>query len=240
MVDFNMVGLQGDQLVRLIRDTDHIYLPVIFYSSSTVETLLDAVRSAELDGVYIANRDFLINKVKDVIGSLLVKEQTVKQVRGLLMEGVSEVDAQFFEIFSKVWADIDEEKRKEIGAYLRDIVANRVKSAKSKLAKFPSDAENFNDHIRTKFLTAAYDTHTRWRVTMKILELVDHSTGDLAELKKFAKKPEGEKSLNELRNDYAHKSRKLLADGHTVEHCVSIRKTLRAQFANIDAIMGSE
>lgn len=30
MVDYHMNGLQGDQLVRLIRETDHIYLPVIF------------------------------------------------------------------------------------------------------------------------------------------------------------------------------------------------------------------
>lgn len=240
MVDYHMEGLQGDQLVRLIRETDHIYLPVIFYSSSTVSDLLDAVREAELDGVYIANRTALINKVKSVIGSLLVREQTVKQVRGLLMEGVSEIDAQFYEIFQKVWAGLNDEKQAAIAAYLQEILNERVDSATKKAEKLPDDPENFGAHIITKFLTSSYDTYTRWRLTKKVLQLNGHSEEDIAELKKFAVMPDGVKPLNGLRNDYAHKSRKLLAEDHSDARCIEIRKALRSQTANIDAILGSE
>lgn len=240
MVDYRMEGLQGDQLVRLIRETEHIYLPVIFYSSSTVPELLDAVREAELDGVYIANRLALMNKVKSVVGSLLVREQTVKQVRGLLMEGVSEIDTQFNEIFQKVWQKLSEEKQVEIVKYLQDILNKRAKSTSSKADKLPDDIEGFGAHILEHFLTASYDTYTRWRLTKKVLELSGHAEKDIAELKKFAVLTEDKKSLNDLRNDYAHKSRKLLDEEHNDARCVEIRKAIRSQNANIDAILGSE
>ena len=240
MVDYHMEGLQGDQLVRLIRETDHIYLPVIFYSSSSVTDLLNAVREAELDGVYIANRSALMNKVKSVVGSLLVREQTVKQVRGLLMEGVSEIDAQFNEIFQKVWQELSGEQQAEIEKYLQNILNERAKSASSKAEKLPNGVEEFGKHIVQRFLTVSYDTYTRWRLTKKVLELAGHDEKDVAELKKFATLPEGQKPLNGLRNDYAHKSRKLLAEEHNDARCVEIRKALRSQSANIDAILGSE
>jgi CheY-like chemotaxis protein len=239
MVDYHMDGLSGDQLVRLIRETDHIYLPVIFYSSSTVSDLLDAVRAAELDGVYIANRDLLINKVKEVVGSLLVKEQTVKQVRGLLMEGVSEIDAQFNEIFQRRWSMLQAEHKQTVLDYLKTILAGRVKSAAKKVENFPSDAEGFNQHITKEFLTSSYDTYTRWRLTGKILELTNQPVEDLDELKNFAEMPDGKKSLNGLRNDYAHISRKLLEAEHDTEKCIKIRQALRTQNANIDAILGT-
>lgn len=239
MVDYHMEGLKGDQLVRLIRDTDHIYLPVIFYSSSTVSDLLDAVREAELDGVYIANRNALINKVKEVVRSLLVREQTVKQVRGLLMEGVSEIDAQFYEIFQKFWAGLSKDQRASISTYLKGIMDDRVKSAAIRAKKLPADPKKFDEHIIAEFLTPSYDTYTRWRLIKKVLELVGHTEDDLTELKKFAVKPDGEKTLNGLRNDYAHKSRKLLSEEHNDARCIEIRRALRSQSANVDAILGS-
>ncbi len=240
LVDYHMEGLSGDQLVKVIRESDHIYLPVIFYSSSTVDDLLNAVRDAALDGVYIANRDFLINKIRDVVNSLLVKEQTVKQVRGLLMEGVSEIDTRFEEIFFRTWDDCTEIQKSGLEGYLKKIIIEKAKSAKKRCGEFPSEAAAFDEHIRSSFLTANYDTYTRWRLTNKILELVGHTPADLQTLKEFVNREDGQAPLNNLRNDYAHKSRKLLSDEHSLERCIEIRRELRSQFANIDSILGSE
>jgi len=240
MVDYHMDGLPGDQLVRLIRDTEHIYLPVIFYSTSSVSDLHDAVREALLDGVYIASRPALIIKVKEVVKSFLRGEQTVKQVRGLLMEGVSEIDAQFFEIFKQVWEGLDNSQQVETAKYLKDILDKRKITATKTAKDLPKDVEKFGEHIRTKFLTASYDTYTRWRLTQKVLKLTGHPKEDLAELKKFAEMPDGQNTLNGLRNDYAHKSRKLLTEEHTEDRCIEIRRALRDQTVNIDRILGSE
>lgn len=240
MVDYNMVGLAGDQLINLIRETDHIYLPVIFYSSSTVEELHKAVQEAALDGVYIANRDFLIQKFGNVVKSLLVKEQTVKQVRGLLMEGVSEIDARFYDIFFKAWNDCSSEQRTEIEQSLRKIVSNREKEARKNNQSFPESSDDFETHIKQTFLTAKYDTNTRWRLTKKILRLIDHPTKDIDTLQEFALKEDTETTLSRLRNNYAHKTRLQLEESHTPEKCIQIREELRSQLANLDSIQGSE
>ena len=242
LVDYHMDGMNGDELVRMIRETDHVYLPVIFYSSSTVDELFSAVNQAQLDGVYIANRDRsgLINKVKAVVASLLKREQSVKQVRGLLMEGVSEIDAQFFEIFKKVWAKLDREQRESIATYLREIMDQRSASAKKTADEFPNNVEGFDTHILSKFLTKSYDTRTRWRLTSKVLELVGGSDAQRETLKEFDNVAPDSRSLNDLRNDYAHQTRKELDKDHSAERCVEIRKALRSQTANIEAILGSE
>lgn len=95
VVDFMMDGMNGRQLIDQIRQSDHIYLPVIFYSAAGTARLHQEAATAALDGVYIANRDRVRNKIEEVVRSLLRREQTTKRTRGLLMEGVSEIDANF-------------------------------------------------------------------------------------------------------------------------------------------------
>lgn len=237
MVDYHMDGLRGDELVKLIRETDHIYLPVIFYSSSPISELFDAVRESALDGVYIANRNFFINKVTDVIKSLLVKEQTTKQVRGLLMEGVSEVDSRFFDIFFKSWNKLDINGKIEFHKYAKEIVNERKKSMDKAVELFPDDIPTFESFIADNFSTTKYDTYTRWRFVKKILSMTNHDSLRLAVLNRFTSNDEvTNKPINILRNEYAHKTRKNLETLHSAELCVHIRKELSSQLANIDAI----
>ncbi|MEM8814537.1 MAG: response regulator [Pseudomonadota bacterium] len=239
VVDYHMDGMDGDELVHLIRESDHVYLPVIFYSSSSVEEILDAVREKKLDGVYIANRQFLIDKFTAVIKSLLMKEQTSKRTRGLLMEGVSEIDVRFNEILDAAWPKLSEGQREQLKVYVGKLIMNRLNGAQKSLENFPTDGTEFEEHIRTKFVSAAYDTYSRWRIASKLLEYLEHDDGERQILKEFAATPNGENEpLNSTRNDYAHKSRSQLDEEHSEEKCISIRRELRRQQANIDGIVG--
>tara|TARA_R110002051_G_scaffold34065_1_gene75905 strand:- start:2540 stop:3460 length:921 start_codon:yes stop_codon:yes gene_type:complete len=238
VVDYHMEGMSGDELVHLIRETDHIYLPVIFYSSSSVEEILDAVREKKLDGVYIANRRLFIEKFKDVVRSLLAKEQTSKRTRGLLMEGVSEIDARFKEVFDQAWAQISEEQRTELRQYLNDIIAEKSTGAQRSVERFPADVETFAEHMQAAFVSKAYDTHTRWRVASKMLNMLEHDDDERGVLKELIEKPENQgQSLNSIRNEYAHKTRAQIDVEHTKEKCVEIRRELRRQQANMDGII---
>lgn len=237
MVDYHMDGLSGDELVKLIRETDHIYLPVIFYSSSPVDELFDAVRNSALDGVYIANRTFFINKVREVITSLLVKEQTTKQVRGLLMEGVSEVDSRFFDIFGKVWKKLSSEDKEHFFSYATELSEERRKSFEKSINSFPQDLAAFEEYIMKYFPTTKYDTYTRWRLMTKLLTMTKQNVEHIELLKRFGDTADqGTKPINGLRNEYAHKTRKVLEQQHSPELCVHIRQELRAHIANIDSI----
>lgn len=237
MVDFNMDGLSGDKLISLIRNTDHVYLPVIFYSSSPSNVIYDAARNASLDGVYIANRRFLLNKVKDVAKSLLNKEHTTKRTRGLLMEGVSEIDATFRELFEKCWSNLNIEQRAVLISYLAAIIQDRADRAQDSFENFPTEERAFYSHMTESFLSVKYDSYTRWRIVKKMLSLLEHNSAQVSTLSEFGNAPEGKVSLNKLRNIYAHSTRKDLEKDHSTEKCIDIRKALRGQTGNVAKII---
>lgn len=238
LVDFNMDGLRGDELVNLIRNSDHVYLPVIFYSSSPVEELFDAVKSSQLDGVYIANRDQLIIKFKAVVESLLVKEHTIKRTRGLLMEGVSEIDARFGGIFAQALAQLEEKDKEALRKYLEKIAQERAQSAEKAMERFPADVAAFEEHMASNYMTKAYDTYTRWRIFSKALELLKHDEEVRNVLKEFADSKSDVPALNSLRNNYAHQTRAELDASHSDSQCIDIRRQLRRHQANIEKIDG--
>lgn len=238
MVDYNMDGLQGDKLVDLIRNSDHVYLPIIFYSSSPIDELFEAVKNSQLDGVYIANREQLLPKFKSVVESLLVKEHTIKRTRGLLMEGVSEIDARFKGILDQAWEHLSDGDKDKLQKYLGDIVTERAKSAEGRAKKFPKDLSDFEKHISDKFMTKSYDTYTRWRFISKVLELMNHDEEVQRTLKNFGTTTDTNPALNGLRNTYAHQTRAELDENHSPENCVKVRKDLRRHQSNIDMIEG--
>ncbi len=139
LVDYMMEGLDGAKLVDLIRNTKHVYLPVIFYSSTPIEVLLNAAHEARLDGVYIAQKDFLVQKFESVAKSLLNKEHTIKRIRGLLMEEVSEIDGKLKQIYNKIWSGLPDNHKKILIDYLKDrIIQPRADHANQMLENFPN------------------------------------------------------------------------------------------------------
>lgn len=237
LVDYHMKGMDGDELVNEIRNTDHVYLPVVFYSSSRIDIISEAVHAARLDGVYITNRDYLIQKFKDVAQSLLNKEHTTKRTRGLLMEGVSEIDAKFKDIYERVWEKLTEENKQKLTEYLKKIIVERAEKTKKKSEEFPTDLGVFSSHMDSEFLSKSYDTHTRWRVVRKMLDYLGYDLNIREILKEFGLTKEG--ALLNLRNDYAHATREKLEEGHSSGKCVEIRRELRRQQSNIDHILAS-
>ena len=237
LVDYHMEGMEGDELIRQIRETDHVYLPVVFYSSSGVDAILNAAHVAQLDGVYIAARDQLIQKFKGVAQSLLNKEHTTKRTRGLLMEEVSEIDAKFKDVYEQAWRKLTEGDRDKLTKHLKEIVEEQAQYANNKSKEFPNDTTAFSSHMDKEFLSKSYDTYTRWRVVRKMLNCLEYDLGSRNILKRFGQQEED--SLLELRNIYAHNTRLKLEESHSDEKCVGIRRELRHQQSNIDRIVKS-
>ena len=238
LVDYHMEGMDGDELVRQIRYTDHVYLPVIFYSSSGIDAILKAAYDAQLDGVYFTDKNYIIQKFEEVALSLLNKEHTTKRTRGLLMEGVSEIDAKFKDVYRQVWEKLTEKDKRNLIKNLEDIIAGKAKDANKRLDRFPTDLKGFSSHMDNEFLSKSYDTYTRWRVVSKMLEYVGYNLDSREILKEFGLQEEGK--LLKLRNTYAHTTRQELQKSHSTEKCVEIRRELRRQQSNIDHIVHSE
>ena len=242
IIDYNMPNMNGDKLIEGIRKNNH-YLPIIFYSGNfDVTELFKAVSDAQLDGVYIANRDTLVAKSKQVIKSLIKKEQSTKRTRGLLLEGVSEIDARLSKLIVSSWNKINEDQQDRIFKYFqKEIVKERVKDASKRAAKFPKTCEAFQLHINENISTNAYSVHNRWRLALKLLEMLDIKKESRQVLRKFVVSCNQEESLNELRNEYAHKTRNALESEHNTDRCIKIRRKLRKQLTNIEELLsGSE
>ena len=231
LVDYHMDDMDGAELISKIRNTDHVYLPVIFYSAYGIEDVRKAAYEARLDGVYIADRNHLIRKFGEVARSLLNKEHTTKRIRGLLMEEVSEMDAKFKDIYDYVWEELSEENRQALISYLKNIVVERVENAKDKLGKFPTDLEDFSGHMKRRFLSKLYDTYTRWRIVRKMLGYLDGDFSDDQEILKDFKR------LLDERNTYAHSTIEELQEKHSKDECIKIRRDVRHQQDNIDRIL---
>ena len=238
LVDFHMTNLPGDELIQLLRRTDHIYLPVIFYSASSVEELFAAVQTRQLDGVYVTDRRFFFNKVKNVIDSLIVKEQTSKQIRGLLLEGVSEVDAHLCKLIWQTWHKADSEAKENFRKYLFDKkVEPKVQDAKKRHCDFPTDLTEFEELLKSNFPKTTYDTYTRCQLALKLLKILDYSKYQRDILKRFISPRQDFDSLNGLRNNYAHKTRSELDEELTKAFCIYLRQEMRTQIQNIESLL---
>lgn len=236
VVDFKMDGMNGKDLIASIRETDHVFLPVIFYSSAGPDALHKEAADASLDGVYIADRSRIFLKVQEVATSLLRKEQTVKRTRGLLMEGVSEIDARFGSLFPQLWTKLNDKQRDAAIAYLKKKLAERTKGAVAAEKVIPSGRDKFLAMMAEYFVSPRFDTMIRWKMLKHMLEAVQHKPVSIQTFVKFFEHPDGN-ALARMRNDYGHKTRDQLAPGHTEVKCVTIRNELREQAANIDQMI---
>ena len=172
VVDYLMDGMDGSELISAIRATDHIFLPVVFYSTNGPKELHRQAAESSLEGVYISHRDNVLDKIKEVATSLLRKEQTSKRTRGLLMEGVSEIDANFGSIFLLLWDRLDEERQARLVEYLKEKLAGKLKNTETLIRSLPDNLPEFRNEMESKFVYLNYDTSTRWKILKKMFELL--------------------------------------------------------------------
>ncbi|MBR1365040.1 response regulator [Bradyrhizobium ottawaense] len=237
VVDFKMDGMNGRQLIDAIRNSDHVFLPVIFYSSVGSEELHREAAAAALDGVYISSRDRVRTKLEEVVTSLLRKEQTTKRTRGLLMEGVSEIDANFGLLFDLLWSKLVDSDKDKVIAYFAEKLNERAAGASKAAKGIASEHAAFKLAMDQSFVSVAYDTSTRWKILKKMLQLAKHDK-DAAKIFDRLFDHQGVPGpLVPLRNNYGHRTRLELEKDHTEEKCIAIRRELRAQTGNLIQIL---
>ena len=155
------------------------------------------MQTRQLDGVYVTDRNFFFDKVKNVIDSLIVKEQTSKQIRGLLIEGVSEVDAQLCKLIWQTWHKADSEAKEKFRNYLFDKkVEPKVQDAKRQYCEFPTDLTEFEELLKSNFPKITYDTYTRCQLALKLLKILNYGEDQRDILKRLISPRQDFKPLN--------------------------------------------
>lgn len=162
----------GDVLIKEIRN-HNIFSDVVFYTGGGVSTIREKANTLGLEGVYFADRHTnFIDKVKTIILTTIKKVQDLNNIRGLVMDEVSQLDKQMEDIINYYFVEKGTDERKKL--FHEKITSDIEKSAKRKLENDNCDKKC--EHIwRSQDLkdiipSVAFDTNQKAHTINAILE----------------------------------------------------------------------
>lgn len=153
LVDLNLTqNTSGNEAIQILR-ADNILADALFYSNNGVLGLQKAMRSNMLEGVYTSDRrdPLFSDRVKQIIDKIIKRSEDIINIRGLLMDTVSEFDDKLREAIQKYLGIADREKIEVLNKFAFDLVTNQSDSNKIK-------AENIFEDSGAFIITALHNT----------------------------------------------------------------------------------
>jgi CheY-like chemotaxis protein len=246
-IDFNMPE-KGNEIIHHIRkDLHHYYLPILFYTSDTnaqeslqksilVVNQSEAEADKVADGIYFCDRDHITDKAKLILTSLLKKESRPQQTRGLLMDRVSEIDANITECIKKLWGEVPEDKQDKVLETLNErlnqaVSANSELSDQLKKLSYGDVAKFIEDNKKS------IGTFAKAKILREVLRRIDNYKAKGQDLSDFCNDKDGVACLNSLRNIYAHDTEVALSSSHNDARCKFIREESRRHLDNLISLL---
>lgn len=162
----------GDVLIKEIRN-HNIFSDVVFYTGGGVSTIREKANTLGLEGVYFADRHTnFIDKVKTIILTTIKKVQDLNNIRGLVMDEVSQLDKQMEDVIYCYFVEKGTDERKNL--FHKKITSDIEKSVKHKLKNDICDKKC--EHIwRSKDLkniipSVAFDSYQKAHTIHTILK----------------------------------------------------------------------
>lgn len=241
LIDFNMSGETGADIINHIRKNMHHYhIPILFYSGDGPQKIQEIIFKANAtdkfnisDGIYFCDREDIFRKTQSILDSLIKKEEQPQRVRGLLMDRVSEIDAQILKVLnSDILEQLTEEQANKIKQkFVLDKIKKKENNNHSLLENLVHNSlkEVIQYIINNPCL---FDSHLRAELLRNIYKIVDKEKGEI--LSSFYNDiGQEEKCLSKLRNDYAHQTEKEIGDSHTATRCKYIREETQKHLRNL-------
>lgn len=242
LIDYNMTEKEsGSDIINHIRKTLHHYhIPILFYSGDGPRKIQELIFQSNTDkknisdGIYFCDRDDIYKKTEAILISLLQKEEQPQRVRGLLMDRVSEIDAQIFEIIkSDIITDLTADDQDKLKNYILKKVRSRVSTSSSLLEEFQHKtlSEIMQSIIENP---RPFDSMCRAEFVRKILAIKNPNCGNI--LSEFYNDLPNQSCINALRNIYAHQTEKEIGESHTTDRCKYIREETRKHLENLSCM----
>lgn len=180
LADLNLLDEKttGAQAILSMREL-HILADALFYSSKGVEGLQNAMKTGILEGVYTANRNGLIfqEKLKQLINKIVARSEDIINIRGLLMDAVSEYDSKLRETIGKYFTLCDEDEAAEIEEYIYTKITEQARG----ILKKSEDSKG-----KGFYLNALKQRHIdSYKLSMVINEIFKRKYPEYAEMKQF-------------------------------------------------------
>jgi hypothetical protein len=182
LVDFDLGGgVHGQSVISKVRQVAP-YKDVVFYSGGTAAAELRSLAFHEnLEGIYCASREGLIEEVLGVFESLVKKVLDLDHTRGIVMGATSDIDHLVNTCLALAHTKLDEEGKGKFIEEALQRISDKVKNVTKqgdKIRKDPSVEALFKAHMlftsddRLRMLATilemeAFGAHSGAKVTIK-------------------------------------------------------------------------
>lgn len=246
LIDFNMPGLNGSDVIEYIRKTLQDYhTPILFYTGDDPLDLANAINSKNsdgvefVDGIFYCHRDNISDKFLNIVKSQLRNDERINSVRGMLMDRVGYVDHCILRALEHCKENVSNGSKERVSNQIKA----RLRRKKTTLEDALENIDNWSYEEVVNFLKdnpRFTDCHTRAESLREMLrgsqDLRHH--GDV--LSDFYNRTERGNSLNNLRNIYAHEPCEAIEQVHTEENIKLIRMETKRHISNIETLLGIE
>ena len=167
LVDWDLGGgIEGQNAIAEIRESIR-YKDVVFYSARTTpEELRGKAYNANLEGIYCAAREGLVDEVMGVFESLVKKVLDLDHTRGIVMGATSDIDYMTSECLRSIHAKFNEPDQKTIDTEALELIGKRIADLTKKKNQLQSTATNvtlMEDHM-------IFTANDRLRILSRLLE----------------------------------------------------------------------
>lgn len=241
--------INGPDFVQMVRDHT-MYKPIIFYSGgknpATDENarnqLHEAIEEAQIWGknLMICPRNDLPNFLENLLKEMHEEEHKVNNVRGRLMDSVSEIDAKIILRLRSddFWRSIPIENTTSILTFFKRQMRRKAKSSKDLSDTIEAmDFSQMADFFKEKDNDRKTEMITKSEILRECLRVIPYTQESGETLSGFYN---GSESLASARNAYAHKTAKELSGQHNVGNFKIIREECRRHLQNICKISGDD
>lgn len=195
---------KGNDAIQLLRSRN-ILADALFYSTDGKERISSVMQNETLEGVYLSIRDdiFFPQKAKGLIDKMIRRSEDIINIRGMLMDNVSEFDEMLKDVIKKFLSlSTDEDKN-----FLDTYAYNKVcKSLSNSIEK----AKKINDSFILNALNEPFVIDS-FKLSMLVNKIFNKFYPDFKEMDGFHEKYSS-KILKE-RNQLAHAKKEAGNDG---------------------------
>jgi len=201
--------INGDELIRQIRQEQNVYTEIVFYSNISVEQLRTAVfENGKSDGVYCFNRsdkDFPDN-ISKIINTTIKKVMDTNNMRGLAMASVADCDRHVIDAIATRWAQLKGDNKDAI----RQKTLEKLESMQSSISDQVKEMQS-EDDVRKILSSHGYPSQSRFNV----LNSVTKPKKKCAEVGPPRERAQRYSEILAHRNRLGH-ARAIEKDGHVV------------------------
>lgn len=232
LMDYNLGHEFGSGIIAQLRKAD-IFVPVIYYSQQDYEHLLNSLKEQDVDGVFVSRREFLEEKVKKILDSLLKREHKVRRMRGLLLSDSSEIESQGANIAEKCWTFLTDDQKKNVRTAFSRHVKKSVRSNTSKVNKFSFTFDNITEIWENRI----FDASKKGCLLRKIFEELGWSE-HVDIIKDLCANNDRELHIFSERNKFAHQTEQKLNESlQNIDFSKEIREKLHKAEEDMEKIL---